>query len=124
MCAAKEAKAHDLAGDNPKDFDPFKDAERAAQKAAALAAATVNNLNLKDMSSKVSGHQPKGRPRGSCIGSLQTSTTFSSYAMASHHLHIANMRNTCMMWLSSCQTMHAVHGGRFRSKEGLVLSCQ
>ena len=53
-CAAKEAKAHDLAGDNPKDFDPFKDAERAAQKAAALAAATVNNLNLKDVSSKVS----------------------------------------------------------------------
>ncbi len=51
--AAQEAKAHDLAGDNPKDFDPFKDAERAAQKAAALAAATVNNLNLKEMSSKV-----------------------------------------------------------------------
>ena len=53
--AAKEAKAHDVAGDNPKDFDPFKDAERAAQKAAALAAATVNNLNLKDMSTKVGG---------------------------------------------------------------------
>ncbi len=51
--AAQEAKAHDLAGDNPKDFDPFKDAERAAQKAAALAAATVNNLNLKDVSTKV-----------------------------------------------------------------------
>lgn len=51
--AAKEAKAHDIAGDNPKDFDPFKDAERAAHKAAALAAATVNNLNLKDMSTKV-----------------------------------------------------------------------
>ncbi|KAL3137988.1 hypothetical protein ABBQ38_005227 [Trebouxia sp. C0009 RCD-2024] len=53
--AAKEAKAHDIAGDNPKDFDPFKDAERAAQKAAALAAATVNNLSLKDMSTKLMG---------------------------------------------------------------------
>ncbi|KAL0029811.1 hypothetical protein WJX77_001491 [Trebouxia sp. C0004] len=53
--AAQEAKAHDLAGDNPKDFDPFKDAERAAQKAAALAAATVNNLNLKDVSTKLLG---------------------------------------------------------------------
>lgn len=51
--AAKEAKAHDVAGDNPKDFDPFKDVERAAQKAAALAGATVNNLNLKDVQSKV-----------------------------------------------------------------------
>lgn len=53
LLVAQEAKAHDLAGDNPKDFDPFKDAERAAQKAAALAAATVNNLNLKDVSTKV-----------------------------------------------------------------------
>ncbi|DBA79004.1 TPA: hypothetical protein ACH3X1_008870 [Trebouxia sp. C0004] len=48
-----EVKSH--AGDNPKDFDPFKDAERAAQKAAALAAATVNNLNLKDVSTKLLG---------------------------------------------------------------------
>ena len=47
--AAKEAKAHDLAGDNEKDFDPFKDVERAAQKAAALAGA-----NLKGVQSKVS----------------------------------------------------------------------
>lgn len=53
LSEAQEAKAHDVAGDNPKDFDPFKDAERAAQKAAALAAATVKNLNLNDVSSKV-----------------------------------------------------------------------
>lgn len=51
--AAKEAKAHDVAGDNPKDFDPLRDVERAAQKAAALAGATVNNLNLKDVQSKL-----------------------------------------------------------------------
>lgn len=51
--SAKEAKAHDVAGDNPKDFDPLRDVERAAQKAAALAGATVNNLNLKDVQSKV-----------------------------------------------------------------------
>lgn len=49
LLAAKEARAHDLAGDNEKDFDPFKDVERAAQKAAALAGA-----NLKDVQSKVS----------------------------------------------------------------------
>lgn len=64
--AAKEAKAHDVAGDNPKDFDPFKDVERAAQKAAALAGATVNNLNLKDVQTKVCWQQSLEPMRQAC----------------------------------------------------------